>query len=323
MIEILYENKSSVKKNIQTFLKQQNLDETGAEKLRTFELINNILPSATYPYTFINQDKQILQRYDGICFIFDNPSGNSNVKSAYINKCSLSKIAIYPCDSLELTIKTIVIPYPILDVIISKGIDIFMSAASMPKSIRFGDEMDYVLSLLKNPQKVYPLPMADTPGKGIFYRWNKATDLVLNYFSYGFDIVINGDTHRVKKFILHTNMPAHPLFHFYDRCLFSIQNSDALIIKKPEILKEEAKEKKAYTVNDKLFGNEFINTCSSLMQIKKILKEENWQDEVTYMRSWTKHNVKTMYYAREGAIFEISESGFLCSLTLFDPQNDM
>ncbi len=277
----------------------------------------NLMGQATYPFSFINKDKHILLKYDGICFIFENLSGESKVKQAYINKCKLFKIAIYADESIEASLKQLRAVYPTVEVTVRKGIDIALSPQGVAKSINFGDELDYVLSVLKNPQKVYPLPLSDSPDKGLFFRWNKAADLVLNYFSYGLDIVINGETHRVKKFILHTNVPTHPLFHFYDRCPFFVTNPETLMIKREE--GKEPAEKKAYTMQDKLFGDEFINTYSQWKQIKRLLGEEKWEDEVTYLRNWTKQLAKTMYYAREGAIFEVTESGYICSLTLFDP----
>ncbi len=323
LIEVLYGEKQSLKRKVTLWLKNDNLNKTKEGGLLTFEFISDLMGQATYPFSFINSGKHILLKYDGICFIFENLSGDPRVKQANINKCKLFKIAIFAEDTLEGSLKSLSIPFPIVDVTIGAGIDLVNSVQSTSKSIRFGDEMDYVLSILKNPQKVYPLPLNDTPGKGMHYRWNKALDVVLNYFTYGLDIVINGENHRVKKFILHTNMPSHPLFHFYDRCLFSILNPEALMIKRgpaAAAIPEEQKEKKAYTVHDRLFGPEFINTHSTWKHVKEILKEdEKDEDEVMYMRNWTKQLVKTVYYAREGAIFEVSESGHLCSVTLFDP----
>lgn len=271
---------------------------------------------ATYPFSFINQSKHILLKYDGICFIFENLSGDSRVKQSYVNKCKVFKIAIYPEDNIESSLKQLKISYPLVEVFIGMGIKLYQSPQSAPKSIYFGDELDYVLSILKNPQKVFPLPLADSQGKGMIYRWNKAADMVLNYFTYGFDIVINGETHQVKKFILHSNLPSHPLFNFYDRCMFFIANPEVISKSKEE--NKEKQEVKEIQITEKLFGKGFINSQSQWIQIKEQLKEGDWQDEVTYLRNWTKQLAKTMYYAREGAIFEISDNQYVCSVTLFE-----
>ena len=36
----------------------------------------------------------------------------------------------------------------------------------------------------------------------------------------GVDILFCGRTHRVKKFVLRTNVPGHPLFNLYLKCNF-------------------------------------------------------------------------------------------------------
>ncbi|KAB5594594.1 hypothetical protein CTheo_1916 [Ceratobasidium theobromae] len=39
-----------------------------------------------------------------------------------------------------------------------------------------------------------------------------------NYFQHGIDFLISGKTHRVRKIIVHTNVPGSPLFQRYKRC---------------------------------------------------------------------------------------------------------
>lgn len=36
----------------------------------------------------------------------------------------------------------------------------------------------------------------------------------------GLDILFHGNTHRVRKFVLHTNVPGHPDFNVYAKCNF-------------------------------------------------------------------------------------------------------
>ncbi|KAG8704128.1 hypothetical protein FRC09_003749 [Ceratobasidium sp. 395] len=49
-----------------------------------------------------------------------------------------------------------------------------------------------------------------------------------NYFQHGLDFLISGKTHRVRKIILHTNVPGSPLFQRYKRCPweFALDNRD-------------------------------------------------------------------------------------------------
>lgn len=47
-------------------------------------------------------------------------------------------------------------------------------------------------------------------------------DYYYNYFDLGLDVLFDGQTHSVKKLILHTNPPTHERFSRYSRCFFQI-----------------------------------------------------------------------------------------------------
>lgn len=49
-----------------------------------------------------------------------------------------------------------------------------------------------------------------------------------NYFQHGLDFLISGKTHRVRKIIVHSNVPGSPLFQRYKRCPweFSLNSQD-------------------------------------------------------------------------------------------------
>eukprot|EP00850_Spirogloea_muscicola_P013501 SM000092S24469 [mRNA] locus=s92:56715:59742:+ [translate_table: standard] len=47
-------------------------------------------------------------------------------------------------------------------------------------------------------------------------------DYLYHYRTRGLDIVFHGQTHRIKKFVLHANQPGHPDFNLYIRCNFVI-----------------------------------------------------------------------------------------------------
>ncbi|CAK0875936.1 unnamed protein product, partial [Prorocentrum cordatum] len=47
-------------------------------------------------------------------------------------------------------------------------------------------------------------------------------DYFYNYFRMGFDVLFDGQTHLMKKVILHTNPPTHELFSRYSRCFFQL-----------------------------------------------------------------------------------------------------
>nr|XP_048335898.1 PHAF1 protein At3g51130 isoform X3 [Ziziphus jujuba var. spinosa] len=51
-------------------------------------------------------------------------------------------------------------------------------------------------------------------------------DYFYNYFARGLDILFDGQTHKIKKFVLHTNYPGHADFNSYIKCNFVIFGSD-------------------------------------------------------------------------------------------------
>ena len=61
-------------------------------------------------------------------------------------------------------------------------------------------------------------------------------DYIYNYFMWGFDILFDGRTHCVKKFILHNNLPNDTCFGVYSKCFYKITLSE-----KERIVKNETK----------------------------------------------------------------------------------
>ena len=47
-------------------------------------------------------------------------------------------------------------------------------------------------------------------------------DYIYNYFRWGFDILFDGKSHTVKKFILHNNLPNDQCFGIYSKCFFTL-----------------------------------------------------------------------------------------------------
>jgi len=354
MIEVLY--KENVGRSIRLKLKKLDLNYTKARGLLIYEFISNLMGKPIEPFSFINDNQHILLRYEGICFIFENVSGDKNIKLFYMNKCKLYKIAIYTEPTLQSSLQILNVLQPIITVTINQGIQL----ANF--SIIFGDKLDHVLSIMSNPQKITYRSFEESCDKGMSYKWNKGQDMILHYFSYGLDILINGDTYQVVEFVLYTNYSLHPLFNCYDRCFFTVLNPQILFLSFNQLLENNSKVKeleestkkfmkqfddlnmkhgsineddkvtsgedckneevsdhmKEYKgLDEKLFGSEYINACSSWKCIKRILKEKEFEDSISYKRNWGDDAVETIYYARRGAIFEVTDKGYLCSVTLF------
>jgi len=54
---------------------------------------------------------------------------------------------------------------------------------------------------------------------------NTTQDYFMNYFQHGLDFLIDGDTHTVKKILLHTNALGSPAFQRYKRCPWRIETT--------------------------------------------------------------------------------------------------
>ncbi|KAG8218590.1 hypothetical protein J3R82DRAFT_4231 [Butyriboletus roseoflavus] len=52
---------------------------------------------------------------------------------------------------------------------------------------------------------------------------SQSTDYFYNYFGHGIDFLISGQTHLVRKIILHSNVPGSPLFQQYKRCPWELE----------------------------------------------------------------------------------------------------
>lgn len=96
------------------------------------------------------------------------------------------------------------------------------------RSIIFDSSPQDVLTVLGHPQHISyktadpqaihtPSAFKSQPKRHIYQP-----DYFYNYFDFGIDILFDGLTHNIKKFILHTNTPAQPNFNLYRKCHYTI-----------------------------------------------------------------------------------------------------
>jgi hypothetical protein len=50
----------------------------------------------------------------------------------------------------------------------------------------------------------------------------RTRDYFLNYFGLGLDLLVDGNTSRIRKIVVHTNVPGHPEFGHYNKCNFEL-----------------------------------------------------------------------------------------------------
>ncbi|CAG9312861.1 unnamed protein product [Blepharisma stoltei] len=125
------------------------------------------------------------------------------------------------------------------------------------------------------------------PPDELFYKQSQnvqSNDYFYNYFSEGFDLMFDGNSNQLKKAILYTNMPDYYLFNEYDRCNF------------------------------KLFVNEhLVNPLTKWDEIIEIF-EGHPKDEGN--RRYPYGFEPTRYFSFKGVLFEVSNSGYIGSITI-------
>ncbi|CAM0512304.1 unnamed protein product [Fasciola hepatica] len=93
------------------------------------------------------------------------------------------------------------------------------------RTLQFGATVQDVLAALGSPSRIF----YKTEDKMQIHmpKWYRIdqprrSDYFFNYFTLGVDILVDGQTHQVIKFVLHTNQPGEYTFNTYYRCFFEI-----------------------------------------------------------------------------------------------------
>ncbi|EHB08062.1 hypothetical protein GW7_04038 [Heterocephalus glaber] len=127
-------------------------------------------------------------------------------------------------------------------------------------------------------------------------------DYFFNYFTLGVDILFDANTHKVKKFVLHTNYPGHYNFNIYHCCEFKI----------PLAIKKENEDGQTET----------STTYSKWDNIHELLGHPV-EKPVILHRSSSPNNTKpfgsTFCFGLQRMIFEIMQNNHIASVTLYDP----
>ncbi|KAF6160542.1 hypothetical protein GIB67_019482 [Kingdonia uniflora] len=131
-------------------------------------------------------------------------------------------------------------------------------------------------------------------------RTTLCADYFYNYFTRGLDILFDGQTHRIKKFVLHTNFPGHADFNSYKKCNFFIYGSDAGFGQFHE-------------------GNppkHCITTSTKFEQVKEILGDCG-PAAIQTQGSTNNPFGSTFVYGYQNVAFEVMKNGFIATVTLF------
>ena len=188
----------------------------------------------------LNKNKNIFLEYSGIGFYFTNiidlekseDLDISSDPSSVDTNSVLSKFFIFREDSLYESLNTknifetndILIKY---DTNEGKSIKIKRNNDNSQSIINIGDDIEDVLRELKNPNYIYYAnDINDNYNQiqdngNVLYNQTSNKMFYLNYFKYGFDIMICNN--KVNRIILHTNQIGDSKFGVYERCNFKLK----------------------------------------------------------------------------------------------------
>ncbi|PIA55971.1 hypothetical protein AQUCO_00700350v1 [Aquilegia coerulea] len=121
-------------------------------------------------------------------------------------------------------------------------------------------------------------------------------DYFYNYFTRGLDILFDGQTHKIKKFVLHTNFPGHADFNSYIKCNFLIYGG--------ELFPEGNASKHCITPSTKWEQvKEFLGDCG--------------RAAIQTQGSTSNPFGSTFVYGYQNVAFEVMKNGYIATVTLF------
>eukprot|EP01018_Ginkgo_biloba_P013464 Gb_08290 [translate_table: standard] len=123
-------------------------------------------------------------------------------------------------------------------------------------------------------------------------------DYFYNYFARGLDILFDGQTHKIKKFVLHTNFPGHADFNSYIKCNFVIHcpQSDAQ--------------------NDENVYDRCITPNTKWHQVKELLGDGG-RAAIQTQGSTSNPFGSTFVYGYQNIALEVMKNGHIATVTLF------
>ncbi|KAF7110132.1 hypothetical protein CFC21_110285 [Triticum aestivum] len=124
-------------------------------------------------------------------------------------------------------------------------------------------------------------------------------DYFYNYFSRGIDILFDGQTHKIKKFVLHTNFPGHSDFNSYMKCNFVIYDAEAEGAQQPGNTSKNC-----------------ITPRTKWEQVKEILGDCG-RAAIQTQGSMNNPFGSTFVYGYQNIAFEVMKNGYIATVTLF------
>ncbi|KAJ7533532.1 hypothetical protein O6H91_13G054000 [Diphasiastrum complanatum] len=130
-------------------------------------------------------------------------------------------------------------------------------------------------------------------------------DYFYNYFARGLDILFDGQTHRIKKFVLHTNFPGHTEFNCYIKCNFFIHCSP----------REHADEHSVPGSNS--HDSEYCITADTKWHQVQELLGDGGRAAIQTQGSVSNPFGPTFVYGYRNIALEVMKNGHVATVTLF------
>jgi len=184
---------------------------------------------ATHPGEYCQKTQNYILTFRGLAFAFD--STHEPDPSSVVTKCIIfGGNDFFNCEAPEIPLRDIIQassceinlddekPQLNFSLITDIGND---GQGEFTRVVKFGDFSQDVLAELGCPDRTH-YKSEDKMKIHLGQNGTHVTDYFYNYFSLGVDLLFDGKTHQVKKFVLHSNYPGHYDFSIYNRCEFKI-----------------------------------------------------------------------------------------------------
>ncbi|KIJ70052.1 hypothetical protein HYDPIDRAFT_77123 [Hydnomerulius pinastri MD-312] len=126
-------------------------------------------------------------------------------------------------------------------------------------------------------------------------------DNFYNYFHHGIDFLISGQTHTVRKIVLHSNVPGSPLFQRYKRCPWELEG-------KPEDDEDDSPPSMRFTDKFEAISH-FLSPRDPPPSM--VLDRTEYEDTITLPSPTSR------LYGYSGVILEVNEASQVVAVMLF------
>ncbi|CAF4963672.1 unnamed protein product [Rotaria sp. Silwood1] len=174
-------------------------------------------------------------------------------------------------------------------------------------TVHFDDTCQDILSVIGSPNNVYyktddKIKIHNpSPTISLSQRSQDKSDFYYNYVNFGMDILFDGQSHTVKKFILHTNFPCHYLFDSYFPCNFEL------------------------IVRNHSTGKEIIVTPSTRWPAIQEVFENRHSPAILHRSSSTNttnpFGPTFCHLVNDDMIFEVMSNGYIASISFFNERD--